>query len=99
MKCIRCGTCCQVDMVAYVSPEDIQRWEKEHRFDILAHLHDVMWSGDRIVDKSGKRITRCVYLTWKNESFFCEIYETRPMVCRNYVPGSSNLCSVYHRKN
>ena len=99
MKCLRCGACCHVDMVAYASPEDTQRWEKERRYNILAHLHDVMWSGDRIVDTSGTRITSCVYLKWHCSSFFCKIYETRPMVCRNFVPGSSDLCPLFNRNS
>jgi len=41
VACRRCGACCHVDMVAYVSPEDIQRWEKEGRHDIIARLRDM----------------------------------------------------------
>ena len=98
MKCLRCGACCHVDMVAYISPEDIQRWEKERRYDILARMRDVMWSGDRIVDEFGVRVTSCVYLKWHGSSFLCEIYETRPMACRNFIPGSSGLCPLYYRQ-
>lgn len=99
--CRRCGACCHVDMVAYVTPEDIERWEKEGRHDIIARLGDngVMWAGDRIVSRSGAKVTTCFYLGWKDSSFYCEIYETRPMVCRNYIPGSSELCPLYHRKD
>jgi len=38
----------------------------------------------------------CVYLNWDGSSFFCEIYETRPLVCRNFIPGSSELCPRYY---
>jgi len=100
ITCRRCGTCCHVDMVAYFSPEDIQRWEKEQRYDIIARLrnNDVFWAGDRIVDKSGVKMTKCVYLKWDGSSFFCEIYETRPIICRNFVPGSSELCPLFYRE-
>ena len=100
IACRRCGVCCHVDMVAYVTPEDMQRWEKEGRYDIIDRLsgNEVIWAGDRIIDRYGAKVTECAYLKWDGERFFCEIYETRPMVCRSYVPGSSELCPLYHRK-
>ncbi|MGV8075085.1 MAG: YkgJ family cysteine cluster protein [Syntrophobacteraceae bacterium] len=100
ITCRQCGACCRVDMVAYISSEDIRRWEKEGRQDIIARVRDneIMWAGDRITGKSGRKPTSCVYLNWDGSSFFCDIYETRPLVCRNYVPGSSELCPQYHRE-
>jgi Fe-S-cluster containining protein len=99
IACRRCAACCHVDMVAYVSPEDIERWEKEGRYDIIARLreNEVMWAGDRIVNKYGVEVTSCFYLNWNGSCFSCEIYETRPVVCRSYVPGSSELCPLYNR--
>jgi Fe-S-cluster containining protein len=87
-------------MVAYFSPEDILRWEKEQRHDIIARLsnNEVLWAGDRIINKLGAKMTQCVYLNWNGSSFSCEIYETRPMVCRNFVPGSSELCPLFYRE-
>ncbi len=101
IRCIRCGACCHVDMLAYVTAEDISRWEKEQRFDILARIRNknVIWLGDRIVDDFGEKITSCIYLNRDGASFFCEIYETRPMVCRNFIPGSSELCLQYKAEN
>ncbi len=98
--CQQCGTCCSVDMIAYVTPEDIERWERQGRQDIISRLRDneVIWAGDRIVDRTGAKVTSCTYLNWNGTTFFCEIYETRPMVCRNYVPGSSELCPLYYQK-
>jgi Fe-S-cluster containining protein len=100
ITCRRCGVCCHVDMVAYVSPEDIERWEKEQRHDIIDRLRDneVIWAGDRIVNRFGFKVTSCVYLNWDGASFSCGIYETRPIVCRNYIPGSSELCPQYYRE-
>ncbi|MCX5807176.1 MAG: YkgJ family cysteine cluster protein [Proteobacteria bacterium] len=100
ITCRRCGACCHVDMIAYVSPEDIQRWEKEQRYDILDRLHDnnVFWAGDRIINKFGTSVTSCFYLNWDVSFFSCEIYETRPMICRNFIPGSSELCPLYYRQ-
>jgi Fe-S-cluster containining protein len=100
ITCQRCGSCCRVDMVAYISPKDIQRWEKEQRDDIIARLrdNDVMWAGDRIVNRFGINVRDCVYLNWNGTLFSCEIYETRPMICRNFIPGSSALCPQYYRE-
>jgi Fe-S-cluster containining protein len=100
VACRRCGACCRVDMVAYVSPEDIQRWGKEGRHDIIERLrdNDVMWAGDQIINKFGEKVGDCIYLNWDGTLFSCEIYETRPLICRNFIPGSSPLCPQYHRE-
>ncbi|MBN2157952.1 MAG: hypothetical protein JW807_01060 [Spirochaetes bacterium] len=81
-------------MIAYVTEEDIRRWERENRTDILDRVrgNDIIWSGDRIMSSEGKFLKSCAYLGWDGNAFFCEIYETRPLVCRNYIPGSSELC-------
>jgi len=105
ITCLRCGNCCHVDVAAYVTLEDIQRWEKEGRHDIIAHVsdNDVTWSHDRIINRFGSNIKTClmscVYLKWYASSASCEIYETRTKVCRSFVPGSSGLCPQYHRKH
>lgn len=95
--CLRCGSCCHVDMIAYVTDDDIERWKRERRSDILARVRgeDIIWAGDRIVSSSGRPLQSCVYLGWDGHQFFCAIYETRPSVCRNYSPGSSELCPLH----
>ncbi len=104
ITCRRCGNCCHVDVAAYVSLEDIERWEKEGRHDILAHVsdNDVTWSKDRVVNRFGSNIRTCLmscaYLEWHGSSASCAIYETRTKVCRGYVPGSTGLCPQYQKK-
>lgn len=100
MECLRCGACCHVDMVAYVLPEDIRRWEEGGRYDIISRLqkNEVMWAGDRIVNRFGVKVTTCVYLALVGSSFACEIYDTRPVICRSYIPGSSELCPQFYRE-
>ena len=96
--CHRCGACCHVDVVAYVTPEEIERWEKEGRHDIIAHLrvHGITWSKGHVDKRFGAKPTTClmscVYLKWQGKLASCGIYETRTNVCRSYVPGSSELC-------
>jgi len=84
-------------MIAYATDDDIQRWEREKRFDILARIkgNNIIWSGDTLFSSKGMHLKSCVYLNWNGEAFFCEIYETRPQVCRDYLPGSSELCPLY----
>ncbi len=102
--CRRCGNCCHVDVAAYASREDLERWERQGRQDIIAHVraNGVTWSEDRFSNRFGLGITTCrmscVYLRWDGPSAFCEIYETRTKVCRSYVPGSTGLCPRFHRK-
>lgn len=101
--CHQCGSCCHVDVAAYVRLEDVRRWEREGRQDIISHVraNDVTWPGGRVVNRFGSNIRTCrmscVYLKWDGQSALCEIYETRTGVCRSYVPGSTNLCPQFHR--
>jgi Fe-S-cluster containining protein len=103
IACRRCGNCCHVDMAAYVSLEDIKRWEEEGCNNIIARLKDnsITWSHNRIINKFGSEIKTClmscVYLKWDGSSASCEIYETRTKVCRSYVPGSTWLCPLHHK--
>jgi Fe-S-cluster containining protein len=100
IHCLRCGNCCHVDMMAYVTETDLRRWEKEGRRDIMARAQgdDIIWSGDRMVTATGKKLKNCIYLGRDGATFFCEIYETRPLVCQNYIPGSSELCPSCPKK-
>ena len=97
MQCRQCGACCHVDMFAYITDDDIRRWEQENRFDIINHIRgtEVKWFGDIILSGQGIHIQSCTFLNWDGNAFCCDIYDTRPHVCRNYVPGSSALCPLY----
>ncbi|HPP06678.1 MAG TPA: YkgJ family cysteine cluster protein [Syntrophorhabdaceae bacterium] len=100
-ECIRCGNCCHIDVAAYVTLDDIKRWEKEGRFDILEHIRacDVTWTDDSVINRFGKNINNCrmtcIYLKWDGLKASCEIYGTRTRVCRSYIPGSTRLCPLY----
>ena len=89
-----------MDFIAYVHPEDIERWEKEGRLDIINRIRDsgIIWMGDRIIDKYGEKVNSCIYLNQDGALFSCEIYNTRPLVCRSYIPGSSEICPLYYAK-
>ena len=95
LTCLCCGKCCFVDLIAYAQKEDFERWRKEGRQDILniiEHRH-LVGAGDRMISAdTGDYSHECPFLYDEGEKFLCSIYETRPLVCREYHPGSSELC-------
>ncbi|HEU18369.1 MAG TPA: hypothetical protein ENO00_03165 [Deltaproteobacteria bacterium] len=100
IKCKRCGTCCLANLIAFVTDADKERWKREQRQDILHILENnsAVWAGDRLISTiDGHQLHGCPFLMWENGRYTCTIYETRPQVCRNYVPGSSHICP-YHKK-
>ena len=96
--CRRCGTCCLADMIGYVTELDIERWKAEGREDIF-HIIDneqAFWAGDHFVSaRDGRELMCCPFLKWEGDQCTCSIYETRPDVCRNYEPGSSQICPLW----
>ncbi|MGD0820353.1 MAG: YkgJ family cysteine cluster protein [Desulfomonilia bacterium] len=101
ITCRRCGTCCLADMIAYVTKEDMDRWISQGRSDILHIIENeqAFWAGDHLVSaRDGRPLTGCPFLTWEKGGYACSIYETRPGVCRNYEPGSSQICPLWSRQ-
>jgi len=102
LSCLQCGKCCFVDLTAYAQKEDYDRWRAEDRQDILdmiEHRH-LMWAGDRMISsETGDYPCECPFLYNLEDSWLCSIYETRPIVCREYYPGSSELCPQWEIKN
>ena len=98
LSCLQCGKCCFVDLTAYAEPGDFDRWQAENRQDILniiEHRH-LVWAGDRMIStQTGDYQQECPFLYSAGNAWRCSIYETRPLVCRNYQPGSSELCPQY----
>ncbi|MGB5217525.1 MAG: YkgJ family cysteine cluster protein [Smithella sp.] len=95
LACLSCGKCCFVDMVAYAQQEDFDRWRAENRQDILEVIENrhLVWAGDRMISsETGVSPTECPFLYRSEGIWLCSIYETRPLVCREYQPGSSELC-------
>ncbi len=88
-------------MVAYITEEDLARWKAEQRHDIFHILEkeQAFWAGDHFVSaRDGRVLTCCPFLAWDEEGAACSIYETRPLVCRNYRPGSSEICPQWKGK-
>jgi Fe-S-cluster containining protein len=101
MECkIQCGECCKslADTIRFCK-EEIFRWQKEGRKDILRHIRvwcydgeDVELRGDdpKIFDGSVKFIGA---EWWKEridicpflEKDKCKIHDTKPIICCNYL--------------
>jgi Fe-S-cluster containining protein len=81
------------DMIADADAEDLARWKREGREDILRVYRDALWVGDHFLSvTTGMTIHDCPFLDFREGSFACTIYGTRPRVCRDFVPGSSAIC-------
>jgi Fe-S-cluster containining protein len=99
ITCKRCGRCC---LTAYVpaTEEDMERWRREGKqeiFRIMEHSKSV-WAGDIVISsENGKTLSTCPFLQWEGTYYTCTIYEDRPKVCREYKPGSSELCPQYKK--
>jgi len=96
--CRRCGKCCLAGFIAYADAEDLERWEREKRQDILAMIENehAVWMGDHLISADdGHCLHGCPFLTWDGDHTLCGIYDTRPRVCRDYRPGSSEICPQY----
>lgn len=76
-KCENCGVCCS-EAISEITGSDIRRWEEEGRKDIFKYVN-----GFKFIEKDGK----CPFHN-KNR---CTIYETRPMVCRNFPINIEHL--------
>lgn len=96
---MRCGICCMADMIAEADAEDLDRWRREGREEILRVYRDAHWIGDHFISvTTGMTIHDCPFLDFSAGLFFCTIYETRPRVCREFEPGSSEICSQFNNE-
>ena len=99
MECNRCGICCLANMIPQACEEDLERWRLEGRDDILEKYRWTAWAGDRLVAlEDGHHLYACPYLMLEEDRAACAIYETRPTVCRDFEPGSSEICPLFRKK-
>lgn len=92
--------CCRTHFAFYVKDGDLARWRRDGRTDILARFErdDAVWAGDRFVHgKDGTEVRSCPFLVREGSRFACVIYDTRPRTCRDYKPGSNELCPLHRR--
>lgn len=91
-ECVQCGRCC-MDYGGFLSAtdEDIVRWKREGRHNILEKVK-IIRSGERVIAAelwfnpiSGREYIYCPFLKREGNRTKCLIYETRPQVCRDYI--------------
>jgi Fe-S-cluster containining protein len=77
--------------------DEVKRWRREGRYDILRYES----AGDLWVDseRDDRELERCPFVrkVRGQNRYLCTIYETRPQVCRDYVPWSgkeNDICEV-----
>jgi Fe-S-cluster containining protein len=73
-------------------------WRQQGKTEILRAMEHAkpVWAGDVIVcSENGKMLFTCPFLRYEGRYYTCTIYEDRPITCRDYIPGSSALCSQY----
>ena len=100
IPCLRCGTCCMADMIADADAKDLERWRHEGRDDILRIYRDARWMGDHFISvATGMTIHDCPFLDWEGGLFTCRIHGTRPRVCREFEPGSSEICPQFRKES
>jgi len=85
-RCIQCGHCCLELADSYCTnayEEDIVRWEKEGRWDILEYVvGGDLW----ISPRTSQDVTRCPWLRKlpNKNRYICRIHYTKPRHCREY---------------
>ncbi len=101
VECKRCGVCCGPLMSLYVEDDDIERWRKIGREDLIERVewekHNVIWIGHRVVSiQTYRELSRCYYLRFLSNGLAqCSIHDVKPRICRRYQPATSSLCRLY----
>lgn len=94
-KCKRCGHCCLDLHNAYetqAAPEDVARWQRESRHDVLAFVDAIpSWEQAAVYDiwinpEDGDEVNRCPWLFTESDDgvYSCLIHKTKPRQCRDF---------------
>ena len=94
-NCKRCGFCCKYyEGLLWAEREDIERWKKEKRYDILKYIESVEVNGEILYfdelwtnPKTGDETFKCPFLRKvRNRPIYkCRIHETKPNECRDFL--------------
>jgi Fe-S-cluster containining protein len=104
-QCTRCGHCCLELLDAYctsVDIEQVQRWRKEDRWDILERVEIMMVDGKELFadiwfsPTTGEETARCPWLRkLPNKNIYtCRIHETKPLHCRNFPKSKKHALTT-----
>ncbi len=92
-ECQGCGLCCELyGHRLRATPEDLERWQREGRADLLARVGEggVIWC-DPV---TGERLEDCPFLAREGpDRARCRIHATKPRICREYpTPAHGRRC-------
>lgn len=91
--CRQCGRCCRVlDYQYEVTADDVLRWKKSGRADILEWVETISRSGAEpayriwVAPRTRQRTKTCPFLKKDPASnrWDCRIHADKPQICRNY---------------
>ena len=91
--CTQCGRCClnqNYMNTLQASGDDVKRWRRQGRIDILLHAEVIGPAHNPFADlwfkMDGSEVKRCPFVrkVRDQDRYLCTIYETRPEVCRGY---------------
>lgn len=87
LDCLSCGACCRQasDGRILVPAEDLVRWRRDGRDDILGQLVPGHF-GERAFAFTSEGA--CVHLGMAGQPHACRIYEARGTTCREFERGS-----------
>jgi Fe-S-cluster containining protein len=71
--------------------KDVKRWVRQGRMDILRYVSVVgpprdPWADLWIDSETDAELDCCPFVRKVGKIYHCAIYDTRPQVCRDYVP-------------
>ena len=90
--CKRCGECCKVYTIK-LNKKDIKKIERIYNKDYFLCYDNIK---NFFVLKRIKN--KCIFLKKEKNSYFCEIYSTRPEICKKYPFFRKNIesCRPVH---
>lgn len=90
-NCIQCGKCCRrLNIERIFIAEDIRRWRREKRLDILNYCRVMEYQDDiDLIDffnpETNSYInSNCPFLVKRLGKYWCGIHETKPWTCENW---------------
>lgn len=101
-NCKQCGGCClRLGFEIQITENDICRWEKQGREDILDRI-DIYFFKSLVVGdawfhpRTTKEVDRCPWLKRpQNKKYICTIQNTKPEACKEF-PKSKGHAEEYN---
>ena len=105
-NCKQCGNCCINIPGAYahsIDEEDVERWKKNRRNDILKWVISIDYEKFTIHDvwfhpETGDDVSSCPWLEKSdNGKYKCAIHDLRPNYCREWPPTKKDAINTQCR--